>query len=196
MSHITSIFSERKRKLWLSVFLMLWTMLLWLQMRILSGMQMVIIGERKRKFLWTGSVKKRIRVPSEKCQTIYQLLKVDGQLLPVEIWSKIISFLELIDIFSFSNVSKFYLDVSQSLERFVERKPTFQYLVSYDYNIFDFFEKELIDLDKTIEKTLKNIMNKDNQTIFDIINVMIKQTCIQTFFIWNFWRYIPLCSRN
>ena len=48
---------------------------------------------------------------------------------------------------------------------------------------FDFFEKELIDLDKTIEKTLKDIMNKDNQSIFDIINVMIKQTRIQTFFI-------------
>ena len=89
----------------------------------------------------------------------------------------------MIDLFSFSNVSKFYLDVSQSLEGFVERKPIFKHLVSYDYNIFDFFEKELIDLDKTIEKTLKDIMNKDNQSIFDIINVMIKQTRIQTFFV-------------
>ena len=50
------------------------------------------------------------------------------------------------------------------------KKRISKHLVSYDFGLFDFIEKELIGLAKNIKKTLKDVINKDNRFAFNNVN--------------------------
>ena len=44
-------------------------------------------------------------------------------------------------------------------------------MLSCGPDLFYFFEKELIELSKNIEKTLKSVIDKDNQFVFSFFDV-------------------------
>ena len=78
--------------------------------------------------------------------------------IPVEIWSKIISYLYLNDLFQFLNASKFFFDVAQSDKLFVEKKRILKHILSYVPDFFDFVKRELKILRKECSICLEKMI--------------------------------------
>ena len=70
-----------------------------------------------------------------------------------------------------------------------------KHLVSYDFGLFDFIEKELIGLAKNIKKTLKDAINKDNRFAFNDVNLRIKKLAYELLPFKIFY-YVVYCVQG
>ena len=68
----------------------------------------------------------------------------------VKIWSKTVSYLDLIDVFHFSNVSKFFFAVAQSNKTLLKKKHMSNHILSYDPDLLIFINQNLIELSKIL----------------------------------------------
>ena len=93
--------------------------------------------------------------------------------LPVEIWFRIVSFMRLIDVFYFSCAAKFTFEICNENKIFKDKKRISKHIVSFDFEIFDFFKSELEILSDNIEKMLKDTIK--NSFIFNIIRLKMEK---------------------
>ena len=113
----------------------------------------------KRRFLLTRLVNQKFFYLLKSTRTVIEF-SIDCVLekIPVEIWSKMVSYLNLKNVFQFSNFSKFFFVVAQLNKLFLKKNLVEAYF-AYDLDRFDFINRNFIHLSKNIEERRTHLFN-------------------------------------
>ena len=122
----------------------------------MSNMWTVIYQVVKKKHHLTRLVKAKLEFNLRNLKPAIYMFSNILEALPVEIWCQLASFMRIIDVFYFFCASKSIFEVCNRNETFKSKKRISKHIVSFDFEIFNFFKSKLEFLSGNIQKMLKD----------------------------------------